>query len=275
MTMDNHAPSHTPPVKPKGILKNAPPLPRGSSTDNHLTWDEENLAATEIGKDSLMKITEPKTPYVRYDAETDTVEGMSEIPPFSLEGQTPSVPNSPAPITSKEVIAEALDPGKVAELTNANTSANAAISVTGDDVRRASSTSSGRPGSMSRTSSRSTSFNLPNDDPSKAKFRAQSRSPEGTNADGEIAEDEELDPEAAAKHAAFVRARGRHYSNEAEAMKRAAQLMADEEEEEESSVQEKNVTDDTEEGEGEPMDDSTSDSAAETSPAKPNGILHK
>lgn len=30
-----------------------------------LTWDEENLAATEIGKDSLMKITEPKTPYVR------------------------------------------------------------------------------------------------------------------------------------------------------------------------------------------------------------------
>ncbi|KIO27111.1 hypothetical protein M407DRAFT_194534 [Tulasnella calospora MUT 4182] len=76
MTMDHHAPSQTPPVKPKGILKNAPPLPRGSS-DNHLTWDEENLAATEIGKDSLMKITEPKTPYVRYDAETDTVEGMS------------------------------------------------------------------------------------------------------------------------------------------------------------------------------------------------------
>lgn len=275
--MDHHAPSQTPPVKPKGILKNAPPLPRGSS-DNHLTWDEENLAATEIGKDSLMKITEPKTPYVRYDAETDTVEGMSEIPPFSLDakGQTPSVPNSPAPITSKDILAEALDPGKVAELTNANTSANAAISVSGEDVRRASSTSSGRPGSMSRTSSRSTSFNLPNDDPSKAKLRAQSRSPEGTNADGEIAEDEELDPEAAAKHAAFVRARGRHYSNEAEAMKRAAQLMADEDEDEEAAAREKEVTVDTEEGDGdEPMDDSTSDSAAETSPAKPNGIVHK
>ena len=42
-----------------------------------LTWDEENLALTEIGKDSLMKITEPKTPYVRYNAELDTVEGMS------------------------------------------------------------------------------------------------------------------------------------------------------------------------------------------------------
>ena len=40
-----------------------------------LTWDEQNIAETEIGKDSLMKITEPKTPYVRYNAETDEVEG--------------------------------------------------------------------------------------------------------------------------------------------------------------------------------------------------------
>jgi protein phosphatase inhibitor 2 len=40
-----------------------------------LQWDEENLALTEIQKDSLMKITEPKTPYVRYNAETDQVEG--------------------------------------------------------------------------------------------------------------------------------------------------------------------------------------------------------
>jgi hypothetical protein len=36
-----------------------------------LTWDEENLAATEIGKDSLMKIDEPKTPYVRYHVELE------------------------------------------------------------------------------------------------------------------------------------------------------------------------------------------------------------
>ena len=40
-----------------------------------LQWDEENLALTEAQKDSQMKITEPKTPYVRYNAETDTVEG--------------------------------------------------------------------------------------------------------------------------------------------------------------------------------------------------------
>jgi hypothetical protein len=40
-----------------------------------LQWDEENIALTEIQKDSLMKITEPKTPFVRYDPETDTIEG--------------------------------------------------------------------------------------------------------------------------------------------------------------------------------------------------------
>jgi hypothetical protein len=44
-----------------------------------LQWDEENLALTEIQKDSLMKITEPKTPFVRYNAETDTVEGGTFI----------------------------------------------------------------------------------------------------------------------------------------------------------------------------------------------------
>jgi protein phosphatase inhibitor 2 len=46
----------------------------------------------------------------------------------------------------------------------------------------------------------------------------------------EVEMEEEMDEEAAAKHAAFVRARGRHYSNEAEAMKRAAKMVDDEEE---------------------------------------------
>jgi protein phosphatase inhibitor 2 len=47
----------------------------------------------------------------------------------------------------------------------------------------------------------------------------------------EVETEEEMDEEAAAKHAAFVRARGRHYSNEAEAMKRAAKMVDDEDEE--------------------------------------------
>jgi len=46
---------------------------------------------------------------------------------------------------------------------------------------------------------------------------------------GEV-ELEEMDEETAAKHEAFVRARGRHYSNEAEAMKQAARLLAEDEE---------------------------------------------
>lgn len=51
-----------------------------------LQWDEENLALTEIQKDSLMKITEPKTPFVRYNAELDIVENLhgplSSNPPY-------------------------------------------------------------------------------------------------------------------------------------------------------------------------------------------------
>lgn len=81
--------------KPKGILKNAVPQSAGQQQQfrgplslllsvlsdvlvcarSSLQWDEANIALTEIQKDSLMKITEPKTPYVRYNAETDEVEG--------------------------------------------------------------------------------------------------------------------------------------------------------------------------------------------------------
>ena len=40
-----------------------------------MQWDEQNLAETEIQKDSLMKITEPKTPYAkRYDPTEDEEE---------------------------------------------------------------------------------------------------------------------------------------------------------------------------------------------------------
>jgi hypothetical protein len=49
-------------------------LPRSS-----LQWDEENIALTELQKDSQMKITEPKTPYVRYNAELDEVEGGTRV----------------------------------------------------------------------------------------------------------------------------------------------------------------------------------------------------
>nr|GAT58478.1 predicted protein [Mycena chlorophos] len=184
--------------KPKGILKHAPE-PRGTGPA-HLQWDEENIALTEIQKDSLMKITEPKTPYVRYDAETDTVEG--EIPNLDLNGHW-SNPGSPVPASPM------------------------GLDGSGPSSRRTSFSSNGRSNSISGRSgsdhsSRSTSFNLP--DEARHGIRADGREP-----GDEVEFGEEMDEETAAKHAAFVRARGRHYSNEAEAMKLAAKLLKDEE----------------------------------------------
>jgi protein phosphatase inhibitor 2 len=167
--------------KPKGILKNAPPVPGGAP--QHLQWDEENLALTELQKDSQMKITEPKTPYVRYNAELDEVEG--DIPAFELgrsSAPTPP-PASPSPVGPPS-------------------------------PRRASFSTGTRPGrSSSGSSSRSTSFSIPSEVPRGEVEEASS--------------EEEMSPEAAARHAEFLKARGRHYSNEAEAMKRAAKLMED------------------------------------------------
>ncbi|KAG7447597.1 uncharacterized protein BT62DRAFT_930612 [Guyanagaster necrorhizus] len=183
--------------KPKGILKNAQPLP--GAKEHNLQWDEANIALTEIQKDSLMKITEPKTPYVRYNAETDEIEG--DIPDLDLNGQY--ISGSPARSVSP---------------TGAD--------VSGSSSRRTSFSSTGRPSSgrsASTASSRSTSFNL--SDEARSGIREDGC---GKDPGSEVELDEEMDEETAAKHAAFVRARGRHYSNEAEAMKRAAKLMAEE-----------------------------------------------
>ncbi|KAH9978293.1 hypothetical protein BJV74DRAFT_142373 [Russula compacta] len=176
--------------KPKGILKNAPPAP-GAAAQQHLQWDEENLALTELQKDSQMKITEPKTPYVRYNAELDEVEG--DIPPFELgRSSAPSPPPaSPSPVEPPS-------------------------------PRRPSFSTGKRPGrSSSGSSSRSTSFSIPSDLP-RGEVQEES------------SDDEPLSPEAAAKHEAFLKARGRHYSNEAEAMKRAAKLIEEEDDDSQS-----------------------------------------
>jgi len=195
--------------KPKGILKNTPQTP---GTQSHsLQWDEENLSLTEIQKDSLMKITEPKTPYVRYNAETDEIVREGDIPALELELSATSLGG-----------ARSASPAISISTTGADAS--------GPSSRRTSISSIGRPGtamsarSGSGASSRSTSFSLPND--ARSAIRADRRSP------GEEVEfDEEMDEESASKHAEFVRARGRHYSNEAEAMKRAAQMDEDEDDE--------------------------------------------
>ncbi|KAI0732783.1 hypothetical protein C8Q72DRAFT_881714 [Fomitopsis betulina] len=197
--------------KPKGILKNAPPVHH--MPQHSLQWDEENLALTEAQKDSQMKITEPKTPYVRYNPETDTVEG--DIPTLDL-GRA----NSP-PVMSPE---RAVSPTSSTGATgggSAPSSRRTSVSSTGRTSTPSNRPSSGR-------SSRSTSFNLPDD--AREVIRLDGRQP------GDEIEFEEMDEETAAKHAAFVKARGRHYSNEAEAMKKAAQLMAQEDDDDEEAV---------------------------------------
>ncbi|KAK7696290.1 hypothetical protein QCA50_000944 [Cerrena zonata] len=225
--------------KPKGILKNAPApaaAPPPSSNPQHLQWDEENLALTEAQKDSQMKITEPKTPYVRYNAETDTFEG--DIPNLDLNGQIASPP-SPFP-PSSPITASGGDSGPSSRRTSFSSTGRAP--------------SSGRPGSG--TSSRSTSFNLPNE--ARETIRLDDRQP-----GDEVEFEEEMDEETAAKHAAFVRARGRHYSNEAEAMKMAKQLMEAEDDEDTSSMDHAN--DDT---------DSASQDISMNEDVEVNGVVH-
>ncbi|KAG8832907.1 hypothetical protein FRC17_000349 [Serendipita sp. 399] len=237
-------------ARPKGILKNAQsstgsvnsistastaipgttssPNHSASQSSQHLTWDEENLALTEVQKDSLMKITEPKTPYVRYNAELDVVENMGDIPSFDLNRGQSSNPTTPTS-TSFPTESPKADPALLADekaQTEANTNANArrpSFSVPNTTGRRSNSTSGS-------TSSRSTSFHLPDEE--RKKFQRNSD-----------------EPSAAAKHAEFVKARGRHYSNEAEAMKRAQQLLKEEEDDDGEDDQDKGDDDEDDEDE--------------------------
>ena len=95
-----------PSTQPRGILKNVNDDPASSSTpstaitatsttpaalhspalpaDGSVRWDEVNLNLNDLQRDSTMKITEPKTPYVRYNAETDEVMDLDKIPGFEL-----------------------------------------------------------------------------------------------------------------------------------------------------------------------------------------------
>ncbi|KAJ3193198.1 hypothetical protein HK101_005266 [Irineochytrium annulatum] len=68
---------------PRGILKNRGEGDPGGAP--RLRWDEDNLMLTESQKNSTMKITEPKTPYIHYDHETDEILGNTGlVPPLEL-----------------------------------------------------------------------------------------------------------------------------------------------------------------------------------------------
>jgi len=191
-----------------------------------------------------MKITEPKTPYVRYNAETDEFEGGMTDPCFPFPSPT-QISASPCSATleipSLDLAGNGFSVSSPVLQSPVNTEQPPPPSPPVSPRRTSFSSgvngrsSSGSIRSRSGSSSRNTSFSLPNEAKNEISFHGSGIGPE----DEEVEEEEEMDEEgklrscthlvnklivemssiAAAKHAAFVKARGRHYSNEAEAMK--------------------------------------------------------
>ncbi|WVO23324.1 uncharacterized protein IAS62_004674 [Cryptococcus decagattii] len=246
---DGFTPSADKPPPTRGILKN--PLSNFIGSDGeriageHLQWDEANIALTEVQKDSLMKIDEPKTPFVRYDALNDRVlPNDIDVPSFDLEND--KAPRSPtAPLSPRNSIG--LSPDQVARNTFMN------------------SQPPRRPSSSTSTSSRSPSFSLPTKDhpvrPGSSSPRTSTGSIHSANGSvsglelgataantaansGEVFSDseEEMDEETKARHKEFEKKRTSHYSKEAAfAMRKAKELLQKEEEEGEGDDDEENA----------------------------------
>lgn len=181
-----------------------------------------------------MKIDEPKTPFVRNHPELESDDG-GDIPSFDLDGENPTPASPDAATFHATTQANTLANSTASSRPQTSGSPSAGSQSPGGRFTRSSSAdrNSRRPSfstSRSASSSRSASFSNPPDDLGRTEFR------EGglgliRNGD-EVLEDEEiLDEETVAKRAEFRKARGRHYSNEAEAMKRAQALMAAENDE--------------------------------------------
>ena len=146
-----------------------------------------------------MKITEPKTPYVRYNAETDEFEGGKtdpyfsyfplaqvsaspcsvtlEIPSLDLAGNNPDV-NSP--VLQSPVSAEQPPPSPPVSPRRASFSSGANGRSSSGSIR-----------SRSGSSSRSTSFSLPNEAKGEISFQGRGINPD----DEEVEEEEEMDEE--------------------------------------------------------------------------------
>ncbi|RHZ55464.1 hypothetical protein Glove_415g34 [Diversispora epigaea] len=72
--------------RPKGILKK-PSV--NFQQRNKLKWDEDNIQLTESQKNSTMKISEPKTPFIHYNQETDEImTDLRTIPGLTLESSS-------------------------------------------------------------------------------------------------------------------------------------------------------------------------------------------
>jgi protein phosphatase inhibitor 2 len=80
---------------PKGILKK-----ESQAKKKTIIWDENTIAQHDLERGGRMKISEPKTPFIHYSIETDTLHGTSiDPPPMVLEEAVQKIhiesPNDP------------------------------------------------------------------------------------------------------------------------------------------------------------------------------------
>ncbi|GAA6025608.1 hypothetical protein JCM11491_001427 [Sporobolomyces phaffii] len=201
---------------PRGILKNAHPssstatatATASAAPPSHgLAWDEANLSLNEVQKDSTMKITEPKTPYVRYNAETDEVMDLDKIPGFEL-GQTSL--GSPPPSTAASSL---------------------------DGTSRRGSEGSEKMVRVERTNSFNSERAAAALEPSGGAMHLDAAAATAAATTEPPSDDDEPADEETKEHRKqFAQKRGRHYSNEAEAMKRAQALMANEADDDDDAI---------------------------------------
>jgi len=204
----------------------------GQGAAPSLRWDEVNLNLNEVNRDSTMKITEPKTPYVRYNAETDEVMDLDKIPGFEL-GETERGGAGDGADDDEDKDYFAMD--KDGEATARQTSeAPAAPEPTTSSRPSALSTSStpGAAGQSSRSSSfssrRGSETSRRSSDVSERKMVVVEDHGPGVDA-----EDEGADEETRKARKEFKERRGSFYSGEGEMMKRlrAGVLELDDEDE--------------------------------------------
>ncbi|POY70512.1 hypothetical protein BMF94_6426 [Rhodotorula taiwanensis] len=265
-------PSHSNGVRPRGILKNANPSssssnPTGAAAGpatnaaHGLAWDEVNLSMNDLQKDSTMKITEPKTPYVRYNAETDQVMDLdphslehvlrtSEIPGISLGttsfgGHSNSQPHSPSHLSS-------LLDSRVPNSNSVPSRPAARRSSEGSEkmvrLERSASDLTAAGTSSSSSSQKDTNDGAPATGASGSAGAAgdSNMTPSGSDvvvpaaAGDDSSDEEDADEETIEHRREFAKKRGRHYSNEGMAMKQAAALLAQEDDDDDDDEQQPN-----------------------------------
>jgi len=210
-------------LKPKGILKNAPTenAAAGATNAEGVRWDEVNLNLNEVNRDSTMKITEPKTPYVRYNPETDEVMDLDKIPGLAL-GQTDRA--------AEEEEEDGDAPGPSSTTTSTTTGGKPSTSTLESGFTTTATGSSSRSSSFSGSRRGSETSRRSSDVSERKMVVVEDHGP------GVDAEDEGADEETRQARREFKQRRGSHYSGEGEIMKRfkAGKLDIDDDEDDEN-----------------------------------------